>query len=183
MTGSFHRLVLIMVFIIACGKIFYIIPQIGFAFSYENSSSATKEYSQQDTVNSDAVGVSVIDREGRFIKYASGVVKDTQTGLEWFAGPDDSTHWTKAKKWVKRLRVAGGGWRMPTLAELETLYQQGAGTRNLTPLLRMTGFWIWSGEVKDPAWAWGFAIYYGIKDWLPRDYHIYGRAFAVRFAR
>ncbi len=35
---------------------------------------------------------------------------------------------------------------MPTLFELETLYQKGTGSRNMTPLLDSHGWIIWSGK-------------------------------------
>jgi hypothetical protein len=78
----------------------------------------------------------------------SAVYYDENTNLEWLAGPDRNTNWTEAKKWVESLNVAGGGWRMPTRKELKTLYQEGVGTHNMTPLLKTTGGYIWSSETK-----------------------------------
>nr|MBC8379266.1 DUF1566 domain-containing protein [Planctomycetota bacterium] len=88
----------------------------------------------------------IVARDGRYEKYANGIVKDTKTGLEWYAGPDKYTTSGKAKRWVARLNVGGGGWRMPTINELKGLYQKGVGTRNMTPLLKTSGWWVWSGE-------------------------------------
>jgi len=96
-----------------------------------------------------------------FIKYATGVVYDKNTGLEWYVGPDKNTNWNEAKRWVENLTVAGGGWRMPTRKELRTLYKKGAGERNMTPLLKTTGWWVWSGETKGSSPAWVFAFNYG----------------------
>ena len=101
-------------------------------------------------------GEKEIASDGTLLAYASGVVYDKKTGLEWFAGPDRDTTWNEAKAWVESLNVAGGGWRMPTREELKTLYQKGAGTRNMTPLLKTTGWWVWSGETRDSSSAWGF---------------------------
>ena len=88
-------------------------------------------------------------------------MRDTTTGLEWVAGPDRNTTWYEAKQWVANLTVAGGGWQMPTVSELETLYEKGTGTRNRTPLLKITGWYAWSGEVRDSSQAWGFHFDYG----------------------
>jgi hypothetical protein len=85
---------------------------------------------------------------GRFIAYNNGMVRDKETGLEWISGPDKDTNWDEAKSWVKSLTVDGGGWRMPTIKELKTLYQEGVGTHNMTPLLKTTGGYIWSSEIK-----------------------------------
>jgi len=133
----------------------------------------------------------VIVRDGTFIAYANGVVYDKKTGLEWFVGPDRETDWYEAKEWVENLNVAGGGWRMPTNEELKTLYQKGAGTRNMTPLLKTTGERVWSGETRDSlsaildsSSAWGFFFSDGTDDWYCRDDSgDNARGFAVRSRR
>lgn len=110
---------------------------------------------------------------------------DRNTGLEWLAGPDEDTTWYDAKRWIESLTaVAGGGWRMPTREELKTLYEKDKGTRNMTPLLKTTGWWLWSGETKGSASAWGFFFHNGEAGWGLRDsYGFGGRGFAVRSKR
>ena len=116
----------------------------------------------------------------RFIANDNGVVKDTKTGLEWLPGPDRNTNWYEAIRWVENLTVDGGGWRMPTLKELSSLYKKGLGTRNMTPLLKTTGSWVWSGETKGSSHAWFFHFFNGKKRWVPRSYSKDGgRVFAV----
>lgn len=125
-----------------------------------------------------------VGRDGTFIAYATGVVYDERTGLEWYAGPDKYRSWYDAKKWVESLKVSGGGWRMPTKEELKTLYQKGAGTRNMTSLLKTTGWWVW-GEARDSSSAWLFSFASGYESWGNRsdsNYHN-GRGFAVRSRR
>ena len=124
-----------------------------------------------------------IARDGSFCKYANDIVKDTSTGLEWLAGPDRNTTWDEARSWVENLTVAGRGWRMPTREELKTLYQKGAGTRNMTPLLETTGWWVWSGETKDSSSAWAFDFHRGRELWSPRTSSRGPRSFAVRSRR
>ncbi|MDH4207133.1 MAG: DUF1566 domain-containing protein [Desulfobacteraceae bacterium] len=86
----------------------------------------------------------------------SEVYYDKNSGLEWLAGPDKATSWYDAKKWVESLiSVAGGGWRMPTRKELETLYQKGEKC-HIKPFLKTTGCWVWSGETRDSSTAWGY---------------------------
>jgi len=121
----------------------------------------------------------------------NAIYYDKNTGLEWCAGPDKSTTWDDAKKWVEGLTVAGDGWRMPTRKELKTLYKKGAGEHNMTPLLKTTGWWVWSGETKDSSHAWGFDFYNGSEEWSTRgivywggrDASSIGRGFAVRSRR
>jgi hypothetical protein len=121
-----------------------------------------------------------IGRDGHYIAYASGVVRDTTTGLEWVAGPDKNTNWDEAMRWVGNLTVAAGGWRMPTIDELKTLYEKGRGTRNMAPLLETTGRYIWSGETKDSSSAWGFFFLIGYMVEESRNAFANFRAFAVR---
>lgn len=127
----------------------------------------------------------VIASDVRFEKLASGVVRDTQNGIDWYAGPDKNTDWEDAKSWVAYLMVDGGGWRMPTRSELKSLYQKGIGPRNITSLLETTGWWIWSGEtgynntlITSGIWALDLSDGRELLD--RRSNSIYKRAFAVR---
>ena len=129
----------------------------------------------------------IVAFDGRFEKLASGVVRDTQSGLDWYAGPDKNTSWDDAKEWVTGLRVDGGGWRMPTMAELKSLYQKGAGSRNMTPLLETKGWLVWSGEVQGVnAWAKDFddgSEWFGNITTNRPHLFAYNRGFAVRSLR
>lgn len=122
----------------------------------------------------------VVGRDSNFIAYANGVVYDKNTNLEWVGGPDNGTNWNEAKRWVENLAVAGSGWRMPTKKELKTLYKKGAGSRNMTPLLKTTGWWIWSGETEGTSMDWAFQFYGSGEFWNSRDRTKYFRGFAVR---
>ncbi len=115
-----------------------------------------------------------------FLLTSSGIVRDTKTGLEWKAGPDKNTNWHEAMAWTKKLNLDGGGWRMPTLDELEGLYKKGAGSLNMTPLLKTTGWQVWSDKLKDSSFAWGFYFVSGGKGWDGRTFPHDFRAFAVR---
>ena len=63
-------------------------------------------------------------RDGRFIAYDNGTVFDMKTNLMWAAKDNGSDiEWQDAKFYCENYR--GGGykdWRMPTLDELEGLY-------------------------------------------------------------
>jgi hypothetical protein len=111
------------------------------------------------------------------------MISGTETGLEWLSGPDKDTNWDDAKKWVENLTVAGGGWRMPTRQELKSLYKKGAGERNMTPLLKTTGWWVWSGETKDSSSYWSVCFAIGSEAWYLRNLSTSSRGFAVRSRR
>jgi len=110
----------------------------------------------------------VLQRDGVYVAYANGIVKDTGTGLEWKVGSDKNTDWNEARSWVQSLNLDGGGWRMPTMDELEGLYRKGVGKRNMTPLLKTTGWWVWSGETKGSSGAWTFGFPDGRRFWYAR---------------
>lgn len=90
----------------------------------------------------------ITGRDGTYVKYETGVVYDQKTGLEWVMGPDRGTDWESAAFWIDSLDTDGTGWRMPTMEELKTLYHKDRGTRNMTPLLPTTGWFLWSGQKK-----------------------------------
>lgn len=121
-----------------------------------------------------------VGRDGVYVAYANGIVKDTKTGLEWVAGPDEDTDWNEASSWVQSLNLDGGGWRMPTTDELERLYKEGAGDRNMTSLLKTTGWGVWSGETKGSSSAGGFHFHDGYRLWVARSSSDGLRALAVR---
>ena len=125
----------------------------------------------------------VTARDGAFVAYDNGVVKDTKTDLDWIAGPDKNTTWEEARTWVQELAVDGGGWRLPTKDELKTLFQQGAGNQNLTPLLKNTGTWVWSREKKDESLAWAVSFFLNDESLFVRESHYDTRGFAVRSSK
>ena len=131
-----------------------------------------------------AKGQKEINRDSRFIAHDSGmIILDTITGLEWVTGPDIDTNWDEAKSWVQSLNLDGGGWRMPSMDELEGLYKVGAGDGNMTPLLKNTGWNVWSGKTKGSSSAWDFNFSYGFRHWRTRRSSNNGRGFAVRSRR
>jgi hypothetical protein len=114
----------------------------------------------------------------------NGIVHDKSTGLEWYAGPDKSMDWNGATAWIASLTIDGGGWRMPTRAELGSLYKRGSGSRNMTFLIETTGWFVWSGEIYNSEDVWIFDYIKGEAFYNYRfvsDYWV--RAFAVRSNR
>ena len=133
----------------------------------------------QDVWAGDVIRRDVIGVGNRFFRHGKVMILDDWTGLEWVTGPDKNMTWDEAKNWVQSLNIDGGGWRMPTMDELAGLYKKGAGSRNMTPLLKTTGWWVWSGETKGSSGAWDFDYGTG-RSWLDRGPSYDGRAFAVR---
>jgi hypothetical protein len=134
----------------------------------------------------------IIGRDKHFIAYSNGIVFDTKTNLEWVAGPDINAKWEEARRWVEKLDIDGGGWRMPTIMQLKTLYIKGYVDGNITPLFKTFVMMVWSGEFKKPYLAdkkdellftrfFGFHFIVGKKMSFAYNDSAYGsRGFAVR---
>ena len=66
---------------------------------------------------------SAAERPTRFSVTSCNSIKDTQTLLEWFVGPDRDMTWYQAQQWTVDLDNCDGRWRMPTIEEIRTLYE------------------------------------------------------------
>ena len=92
-----------------------------------------------------------IAREGRFIAYDNGTVLDTKTGLMW-AARDDGKGIDEQDTMAYFENFRGGGytdWRMPTVDELEAIYDPDLKNRqgyHVTRLIDITGEWVWCSE-------------------------------------
>lgn len=110
------------------------------------------------------------------------MIYDSQTDLEWLVGPNQNTNFAQAEQWVTSVGdESGGGWAMPSQDELAMLYKKGAGDRNIDPLFKTSGWWVWS-DAYDPAssWRFGFSFSGGEEYWNFKDRSRDGRVFAVR---
>ena len=117
----------------------------------------------------------------RFTKTENGVITDSATALDWYVGQENT--WHQAKAWAESLTVAGGGWRLPTVAELKAIYQPGASANNLDPLFQTTVAWAWSVELNNVWSVWGLAFYNGLEGWHSMNYGNGRLALAVRSHR
>jgi hypothetical protein len=100
----------------------------------------------------------VVHSEERFIDNGDGTITDTQTNLMWAASDNmgDIT-WHNAKIYCGNPPIAGYryfDWRMPTIKELETLYDkdvEGYETDCGLPVtsyacIRLSCAWVWSSQ-------------------------------------
>ena len=69
---------------------------------------------------------------------------------------------------------------MPTKEELQSLNKKGVGERNMTPLLKTSGWRVWSGETDGEFGAWYLNFYDGDYTWGTRESEGNPRVFAVR---
>jgi len=130
-------------------------------------------------------------RNVRFIAYDNGTVLDTKTNLMWAAKDNGSDiKWQDAKFYCENYR--GGGykdWRMPTLNELEGLYDEskarpsacygGNSIHIATELIGITCFYSWASETSDSESA-IFDFGPGIRSGFASQLTRFSRALPVR---
>lgn len=99
----------------------------------------------------------------RFRFGKNGIIRDTETGLEWVPGPAKDIDWKGARSWVGSLAFDGGGWRLPTIEELKGIHKLGPYGHFHPPFFPETGWRLWSGDERPPLNAWCFSYTYGRK--------------------
>jgi hypothetical protein len=77
----------------------------------------------------------------RFTLQKSGVLTDSKMGLQWAPSNRQGMDHYAAEAYVKNLNLAGGGWRLPTIAEMREIYSVHTAI-NVTPDKHA-----WSSEV------------------------------------
>ena len=95
----------------------------------------------------------------RFTDNGDGTLTDHELGLMWAASDNHGDiNWHQADKWVRytfpdTLPTPYPNWRMPTLAELQSLVIQGHGYETdcgqwvkIVPLIRLSCGWVWTSE-------------------------------------
>ncbi|MDJ0801288.1 MAG: DUF1566 domain-containing protein [Desulfobacterales bacterium] len=129
-----------------------------------------------------AIGMAaeIVATDGNLVRESTGAIYDTDTGLEWYPGPDRGMTWEEARNWVAGLAALGGGWRMPERNELGALRRTGDGVRNLTQLIPSSGYWFWAGQTRKAAFRWVFGFGYGGEGWSGQAPEDGGRTVAVR---
>jgi len=97
--------------------------------------------------------------ETRFEVTSEGVIDDTESGLQWLIGPNLSMGFSKSVQWVRLTDVAGGGWRMPTTAEVAGLFIASVTPRHLDPVFKTPFSKVWTEPFLDSS-----AFYFDFQD-------------------
>ena len=120
----------------------------------------------------------------RFVSHDDGTVTDTKTGLMWAAKDNGiPINWPDALSYCQN--YSGGGhtdWRMPTLAELASLYDpkyKNKGGYHVTKLIDTSAETCWASETRGYKAA-RFNFTYGQVYWLRQFYSGPTRVLPVR---
>ena len=150
-----------------------------FICTYQATAGINCKEALGDTAE-DTTEKTMMDRNAVYDALKNGVVKDTETGLEWKLAPNRDVTWNQAKSWIQKPKLGGGGWRMPTEDELKRLYREGVLPRNITLLLIADGWAVWSVETKGSEARYVYFVEAGEGYWYERDNSGGMRAIAVR---
>jgi len=107
--------------------------------------------------------------DSRFIDNGDGTVTDTKTGLMW-ARTDNmgNISWHNAKLYCENIILSQhNNWRMPTIAELETLFDKSiAGHETICgkkvksiPQIELSCGFVWSSEILDVPGGYSVSAY------------------------
>lgn len=122
---------------------------------------AARERMAAEQAAAEARAKFVAELAARFVAQTDGSVRDTQTDLVW-AGQDNGSdiNWKGATRYCAK---KGGGWSLPTVAQLQALYDssgtltQSCGGKfacEVTPLIRLSSYFFWSSEPDGSSEAW-----------------------------
>lgn len=130
----------------------------------------------------------------RFTDNGDGTVSDRELGLMWAKFDNQGNiNWHEARKWIRYTfpsTVPGNydNWRLPTLAELESLatqapsYESDCGQAlSIVQMIKLSCGWVWtskSDKISPTAWVYNFnhRSAYSVRKAQSRGY----RALAVR---
>jgi len=93
------------------------------------------------------------------------VVIDNATGLEWQDNETVRKMWSDAISYCSSLPLDSGGWRLPTIEELETLVDDGRYSPSTTEgvFQHISSYHYWSSTTNADSsdYAWGVHFYHG----------------------
>ncbi|MDX2452128.1 DUF1566 domain-containing protein [Desulfosarcina sp.] len=120
----------------------------------------------------------------RFVDHADGTVTDNRTGLMWATTDNGSPiNWPSALYYCQKFSIGGhADWRMPTIAELKSLYDPEAVNPNgyhLTRLINTSAQTCWASETRGNQAA-RFNFTHGEVYWLRQFYSGPTRVLPVR---
>jgi len=121
----------------------------------------------------------------RFTLNNEGIITDSKTGYMWIVASGRDITWYIADKFAREMRKGGYvDWRLPTRAEIRTLYDYLLKTEyKIDPLFQYNSSISWTSESHDEKSVWGFSFDNGLEDWYKREQTNCDRILVVRSIR
>ena len=118
----------------------------------------------------------------RFTLNNDDIIVDLKTDLKWVSVSGRDVTWYSADKFAKEMkRGSYVDWKLPTRAELRTLYDYSLRTEyKIDPIFQFNSSIAWTSEGYDEKAAWGFSFDNGLEDWYKRDQTNCDRILLVR---
>jgi hypothetical protein len=123
---------------------------------------------------------------GRYTFPATGTVYDTRTQLTWQQAVDPGTYTqSAASTYCTGLSLAGGGWRLPTKAELESIVDDTRSNPSIDPTAfpSTPGNYFWSSSpyvAASGGYGWFVNFISGLSG---SNYYVIGNYYRVRCVR
>ncbi|TAN44652.1 MAG: DUF1566 domain-containing protein [Nitrospirae bacterium] len=87
--------------------------------------------------------------------FKNGIIEDSKLALQWVPAPSWDMNHYEAGEYVQKLSLNGGGWRLPTRAELKSLYDK-SKPGNADTVFGVGDKWVWTSELDGSSNAWYF---------------------------
>jgi len=84
----------------------------------------------------------------RFTLSNDGVIMDSQLGLQWAPAPAQLMNWLQAQSYAQNLSLSGGGWRLPTESEIESIFNKSM-EGGVDPAFHINNNRVWTSEIID----------------------------------
>lgn len=128
---------------------------------------ADRSTQEQEPAASPASKGQTVSSQGRLVSYPNGTVLDEKTKLMWAAKDADAgQYFSDAVSYCENYRAGGyTDWRMPTLDELETLYDETMENRygyHATELIQVSGQYVFAFSTR-----WGGQAAFDFKNGVP----------------
>ena len=145
-----------------------------------SAAEATKQKGIADALAADA---RLKENQAKQKLFDDNIVTDKATGLTWTRTDNfEDIDWNGAERYCKELTLVDfSGWRLPTIDELEKLYDPKTKNANrIRKPFRLSGLWVWSSEKSGSGSAWPFSFAVGGRHTHAVDYSNGLRALCVR---
>ena len=113
------------------------------------------------------------------ISLKDGVIDDSKLRLQWAPAPDLPMSYHNAEEYARHLSLAGGEWRLPTRAELKSLYDE-SKPGSVDPKFNVSKNWVWTSDVDGPSGRAVALSFRSSNDSLYYPYISYARVLTVR---